>query len=100
MARSKGRTGRPWRRVRAQVLAESDVCWLCGHPDANEVDHEPPLRELELHGLDPRDPRFLRPAHGPRRTAEGIIGCPHCGRMCNQEKGTGAAPALRTSRKW
>lgn len=32
MARSKGRTGRPWQRLRAQVIAESTHCGRCGQP--------------------------------------------------------------------
>lgn len=33
------RGGRPWRRVRGRVLAESDVCHICGQPGADSVDH-------------------------------------------------------------
>jgi 5-methylcytosine-specific restriction endonuclease McrA len=28
-----------WRRVRAEVLAASDFCYLCGFPGADSVDH-------------------------------------------------------------
>ncbi|YCK35160.1 hypothetical protein ACNF49_14055 [Actinomadura sp. ATCC 39365] len=94
MPRSKGRTGRPWRRVRAQVLAASTTCWLCGHDQAGDVDHDPPLVELERLGLDPRDKRYLKPAHG-------VQGCPTCGIKCNQVKGARAAqPQAPTSRRW
>lgn len=37
------RSGRPYRRVRAQVLAEDDTCWICGEPGATTVDHLVPL---------------------------------------------------------
>jgi 5-methylcytosine-specific restriction endonuclease McrA len=86
----RGPSGRPWRRIRAAVLATSDVCWLCGHPGANDVDHVIP-RSL---GGDPLDPANLRPAHG-------ADGCPWCRRKCNQARGTRPGlPPLRTSRAW
>lgn len=83
MPRSKGRTGRPWRRVRAQVIAASNgVCAICGvlgpRPDCPRcagsgvtphgfecprcrpsVDH---IVELSKGG-DPLDPDNLRAAH-------------------------------------
>lgn len=44
-----GRAGRPWRRLQAQVYAEEQHCWICGHdvdqtlapqhPYARSVDH-------------------------------------------------------------
>lgn len=67
MARSKGRTGRPWRRVRQQILAASDVCWLCGKSGATTVDHVIPVS----HGGPLRDPANLRPAHLSCNTARG-----------------------------
>jgi hypothetical protein len=94
MARSKGRTGRPWRRARETVLNESRTCWLCGHDGATDADHEPPLKTLEALGLDPRDPQYLRPAHG-------VNGCPTCGKKCNQVKGAkNGQPNIATSRRW
>ncbi len=94
MPRSLGRTGRRWRRARAQCLDTSTICWLCGHDGATDADHEPPLKKLEELGLDPCDPAYLRPAHG-------VTGCPTCGRRCNQQKGTGPAlPVHRSSRDW
>lgn len=82
MSRSKGRTGRPWRRVRAQVLAVSDVCHLCGKPGADTVDHVIPLSL----GGPPLDPANLRPAHS----------------RCNSRRGNRmtARPPLNTSRQW
>jgi hypothetical protein len=81
MPRSKGRTGRPWRRAREQVLAASTICHLCGHDGAGDVDHDPPLVTLQALGIDPRDPQHLRPAHGA------LSRCPTCKRCCNQIKG-------------
>ena len=40
---SGGRGGRPWRRLRAQVLATSNVCHLCGKPGADSADHIIPV---------------------------------------------------------
>jgi hypothetical protein len=47
------RTGRPWLRLRRQVLAEESSCWICGdeldlevrypHPQSPSVDHVVPL---------------------------------------------------------
>ena len=89
--------GRPWRRLRAKVLALSDVCHVCGHPGSQSVDH------LIARAVDPRrtlDPSNVAPAHG-------VQGCPTCGRRCNQERGTGQPrragrprPPFRTSRRW
>jgi 5-methylcytosine-specific restriction endonuclease McrA len=90
MARSRGRSGRPWRRVRAQVLAASRTCWICGHGAADTVDHVIALSK----GGDPLDPANLRPAHG-------VKGCPVCGRKCNSSKGAKTTlPAPRSSRAW
>ncbi len=86
--------GRPWRRLRASVLAASDLCHLCGHPGAREVDL---LTPLSLGG-DPLDPANLRPAHGSSSP------CPWCLRACNQSRGNRdglpEATAPRQSRRW
>jgi 5-methylcytosine-specific restriction endonuclease McrA len=67
--RSKGRTGRPWRRIRARVIASSDICWICQervdktlparHPRSASVDH---VNAINLGGAL-RDPANLRLAH-------------------------------------
>jgi 5-methylcytosine-specific restriction endonuclease McrA len=86
-AKGHGRTGRPWRRIRAEVLAASDVCWLCGKadPPADTVDHILPISKYpEL----AHDMANLRPAH----------------RSCNSRKGAGGVtPHVRPmpkSRHW
>lgn len=95
MTRSRGRTGRPWRRARALLFETApDVCWICGHAGTTDADHEPALVVLEALGLDPTDLRYLRRCHGSS-------GCPTCGRKCNQEKGARSMPpAAATSRAW
>ena len=93
VAASAGRRGRPWRRVRAAVLAQSTVCHLCGHPESDAVDHEPARWYLLKLGLNPEDPTYLRPAHHKP--------CPTCGVACNQVKGGSLVPRKRaTSREW
>ena len=95
MAASSGRRGRPWRRVRAAVLAESTTCHLCGHGGAGEVDHRVPRSVVLALGGDPEDPTNLAPAHGARSK------CPDCGVACNQAKGDRPhAPRRVTSRAW
>jgi hypothetical protein len=83
VARTAGRKGRPWRKAKATMNATTQVCWLCGHDGAYEVDHEPARKILIERGLDPNDPQYHRPAHGSS------CRCPTCGLCCNQVKGTG-----------
>ena len=64
--------GRPHRRVRAQVLAEESICWLCGKPgtvdDPLTLDHVVP----RAHG-------------GPTARAN----CRAAHSSCNKRRGTG-----------
>ena len=86
MARSKGRTGRPYLRARSQVLKRSTICWLCGEDGADTVDHIVPVSLM----TDPNDPRLndpgnMRPAH----------------RSCNSKRGNGTATQpLQVSGAW
>ena len=81
-----GRNGRPWRRIRAQVLAASNVCWLCGEPGADSVDHVIPLRILKQTGQMQlaEDPANLRPAH----------------KVCNSRRQDTPPTPLVSSRRW
>lgn len=90
MAGREELTSYAYRKARAQVLAESDVCHWCGHGGADAADHLQPV----AHGGDPLDPDNLAPIHG-------VHGCPFCGRKCNNEKSdkVGARP-LVTSVDW
>lgn len=77
------RHGSVWRRIRAEVLRASDVCWLCGKPGADSVDHLVPVS----HGGDPYERSNLAPAH----------------LLCNQKRGTSyptKSMRLRSSRNW
>jgi 5-methylcytosine-specific restriction endonuclease McrA len=71
MTYNKGRQGRPWWRLRRQVLREEPNCWLCGAPIdfhaeprsrwAPSVDHVVPLSP-PWNG-PPLDRTNLRAAH-------------------------------------
>lgn len=82
MAASSGRRGRPWARIRKQVLTEAGgICYLCGHPGAGDVDHRISLAQWRAMGGHPEDPANLGAAHGA------LSRCSTCGRCCNQAKG-------------
>lgn len=92
MPRSKGRTGRPWERLRAQVLAEETHCINCSrplrpdlrspHPHSSTVEHIVSLCE----GGHPTDRANLAASH----------------RTCNvrKENARRKASALGASRDW
>jgi hypothetical protein len=69
-------TSYQFRKLRARILAASDVCHWCGHGGADAVDHLHPVSR----GGARLDPDNLAPIHG-------VAGCPVCGRKCNNEKG-------------
>lgn len=96
VARTAGRKGRPYQRARAQVLADSGgICWLCGHPGAGDIDHDPPLKYLRAMELDPNDPAVMRAAHGSTSR------CGTCLKCCNQsKKDKPAQPRSNNSRVW
>lgn len=92
MAAREDLTSYEFRKVRARILAESDVCIVCGHRAADAVDHIHPVSK----GGAKLDPDNLAPIHG-------VHGCPSCGRKCNNEKGArplSQVTALVTSRDW
>lgn len=91
--------GRPWRRVRAQVFAEwGDICHLCGHDGAGEVDHI----LARAYGGARLDPANCRPAHGTRSRC--YLCPPGTGKACNQAKGARVPSPRRSvsnaSRPW
>jgi 5-methylcytosine-specific restriction endonuclease McrA len=90
--RMVNRSSRPVRRARAEVLAESDVCVICGHRGSDSVDHIIPL-SIRPDLADDKD--NLGPAHHEP--------CPTCAQRCNNLKGTrplSEVTALVTSRDW
>lgn len=83
VAKWAGRKGRPYREAKARLSANTQMCWLCGHAGAYELDHEPARKVLLALGHDPNDPQYHRAAHGSS------CPCPTCGQRCNQVKGVG-----------
>lgn len=74
--------------MRAAILKESDICWLCGRPGADTIDHVIPLAK----GGPPLDRQNLRPAHGAKQP----WGCPG-----NYGRGAGRMDEMPpTSRQW
>jgi 5-methylcytosine-specific restriction endonuclease McrA len=89
--RSKGRTGRPWRRARARVLATQTVCWLCGQP----VDRSLPWPHPMSATIDHR----VALAAGGAELDPANLALAHFG--CNSSKGDGTrVPGMHTSRAW
>lgn len=85
-------TSYEYRQTRARILADSDICIVCGHGAADTVDHVIPVSR----GGARKDPDNLAPIHGND-------GCPVCLRKCNNEKGDrplAAVVQLRTSVDW
>ena len=106
--KTHGRNTSAWQRARAEVLARSTHCWLCGRPLyphlsgrhrwGSTVDH---VTELE-DGAALLDPANLRAAHNTCNASK-------AGRRQGQRKRERAAPALdprswmphvNPSRKW
>ena len=70
VAANAGRSTRNWKKLRKQILAESDICVWCGHPGARVVNHNIP-RGMDI--TQAENPDNLAPIHG-----SGVYGCPHC----------------------
>lgn len=60
------------------IAAHAGICHLCGHPDAEQVDHVIPWSQWAHHTLSVHDASNLRPAHGQP--------CPTCGQECHADK--------------
>ena len=108
MASGRSGTGAyRYRKSRAQILAESDICWLCGHGGAMTVDHIITAKHWpkgadgkHLPGLD--EVNNLRPAHGTAgsRQTGNLNRCDTCGRLCNQARGVRPVGPSMRSRDW
>jgi 5-methylcytosine-specific restriction endonuclease McrA len=80
------------RKQAKQILAQSTICILCGHPGSDAIDHVIPVDK----GGDPVALDNKAPIHG-------VTGCPICARKCNSEKGNKLltqVKRLKTSRDW
>jgi 5-methylcytosine-specific restriction endonuclease McrA len=68
-----------YEKARKYVLAQSNICWLCGMPGATTVDHVIP----RSHGGED-NVENLRPAH----------------LRCNSSRGNRTPVQRRTTRQW
>lgn len=67
-------SGRTRQQRNRRILATSDICHICGHGQADEIDHVIPLSRGGS-----EDSTNLLPAHGQAP-------CPTCGIKCNRVK--------------
>lgn len=90
---NKGRAGRPWDRLRRQVIAEETHCWRCGHPVDKRLPGTHPLGPTAGHiiavtnGGAPEDRTNLRLEH----------------KICGQRAGNrrdGQADRAPRTRRW
>ena len=88
--RSKGRTGRPWRRVRARVIRTETHCWICGQPVDKTLVWPDPMSATADH-VDPL-------ALGGAERQRGNLRLAHAG--CNIRRGTRTPQPVITSRDW
>jgi 5-methylcytosine-specific restriction endonuclease McrA len=89
----------PRKNTRAQqkankaLLAASDVCWLCGHPGADAVEHKIPLATATT----PQEYAHLDQGWN-KAPAHHTLACPTCGIKCNRVKSDKLiAPVARRS---
>ena len=80
MARTAGRKGASWRKCQTVVRARSDICCWCGHPGANDVNHDLGLAAARALGVA-NDPDYCSPIHGA------TSGCPVCPRKRSRKAG-------------
>lgn len=101
--RPGGGGGHEYKKNRALMLAEDDLCWLCGHYGAQTADHVITDKQWPRDAAGRRLPGFdarsnLRPAHGTKQP--GVLNrCPDCGQLCNQAR-KDRAVETRRSRHW
>ena len=80
------RVSSTWRKIRSQILQASDICWMCGRPGADTIDHLVPLAQGGNNQVS-----NLRPAHGKRQP----WGCP--GNYARQDR---HVEVNKTTRDW
>ena len=71
------------------LAAHGGICWLCGHGQAEQVDHVICWAEWTHPTLSVHDASNLRPAHGSA--------CPTCGRECHKDKSKAEAARGRAA---
>lgn len=91
MARSKGRTGRPWRRLRERVKRNQSTCWICGQP----IDKTLVWPDPQSFSVDHKEPLSLRPELA---RVYSNLAAAHLG--CNSSRNTGASTGQPQSRIW
>lgn len=89
--RSKGRTGRPWRRLRESVRRRRDPCHLCGHPIDYTLDWPDPKSFTVDHIIPLTHAPDL--ARDRNNTAAAHLDC-------NSSKGAGGRPSTPHSETW
>jgi hypothetical protein len=92
------RDGQRYRTTAAQILAESDRCWLCGHGGARTIDHIVTVKNwLAQFGTYEGVNHLtnLAPAHGAPHNP-----CPTCAQHCNQLRGSRSLAPQPRSRDW
>lgn len=91
-------------RTRDAFLLAHPICWICGHPGADQIDHAIPTSKAPWLAMEPSN----------WRSAHGVRGCPLCPvtissdrrrhgktRKCNQSRQAKLSlPTTRTSRTW
>jgi 5-methylcytosine-specific restriction endonuclease McrA len=93
MPRSKGRTGRPYRRARQRLIDTRAACHICGRP----IDYTLPYGNPMAFVMD----HVVPIAHGGHELAPSNTAAAHW--VCNARKGTKPASAVVTiprSREW
>lgn len=61
-----------WHRIQRQVLADSDICYVCGKPGSDGVDHVIPRHKGGSEGRENLAPIHTDPCHNRKSSAEGI----------------------------
>lgn len=65
-------------KQRRILAAHGRICHICGHGNAEQVDHVIPWAEWTRTDTSVHDQTNLRPIHG--------LACPTCGRTCHMDK--------------
>lgn len=99
MGQGRGRSGRPWERIKARIQAETTNCWRCGkeldgtthkwpHPLSVTVGHIIALEDCEEADIDPEDETNLageciscNMRDGAQRSNHNQHGTPAAGRV-------------------